>query len=518
MTTSIWIRPGPKVPWGAELYGTGDGSSYENAFAGLQDPGIDWGIRDLEVWVCGVHAPVMDTFDNISLFFVRPVTGGNAKQPTIIRGDDPNERGCIWGGQFYPLTRWTAHATYPNVWQLVLPGAVDSPSFQITNGWLHDVGADHLGKSRLVKQASVEDVRDNPGSYHATGTLGGATIYVRLSDDGDPSADHRVLFPQRGYQIKFFDIHDTTFHKMSLLGMRCTLEKNGIGFNRCEIKYAQKNETFPGIMIGNLPTKAASDIIVHRCDLGSCSYGAVYTNWVRPINGVVQRQPERWYVTFNRISEVGAVEWNEQQHPDDHGVGIQNCDTFFTYGNVIDNTGPGIVAYVGGSSNPEEYMRGVRICRNNLFNLRNEEEIAYTRGVEVDGQDGDADCSKNKIKFNVVRDLPTSPNDPSSYPGAAYKFADTNPANVAEFKSNVAENVPDGIYTNKANQYLTVENFICASPRAKHVRLRSYTPFATFTGNRYSGGPGGDMFQNGANHYTWAEWQLAGYDTDSVHV
>ena len=516
MTTNIWIRPGADVPWGSASYGTGDGSSYANAFAGLQDTGIDWGIRDLQVWICGVHAPLETSFNNVSHYFLSPVTGGSAYQPTIIRGDDPNEAGRIWGGQFYPLTEWTAHPTYANVYQLDLPRA-DAPTlYQITNGWLHDVGADHLGHDRLVKQANAEDVRDNAGSYYATGTTGGSTVYVRLADDADPSAAHRVLFPARGYRLKFDGIAHTVFRQLDIFGTRCTLVKNGISFIRCTIKYAQKNETYPGIMIGN-NSKKVDDVAVYRCNLGSCSYGAVYTTWVRPVNGVVQPQPHNWFVALNLIEEVGAAPWNEQHHPDDHGIGIQNCDTFFAYGNIIENTGPGIVAYAGGRNNPAEYMRNVHIRRNMLRGMRNEAEIAYPRGIEHDGQDGVLDCTGNVIAYNVVSDMPIGPNDPVSYPGAAYKFADVNPQNVPLFEWNVARNVPDSIYTNGAGQYMTVTNFTSLAPTAKHVRLRSTTANATFTNNTYAGGPGGDEFKNGVTDYTWAEWQSAGYDAGSSH-
>lgn len=523
MTTNIWIRPGEDVPWGAASYGTGDGSSYANAFAGLQDPGINWGIRDLQVWVCGVHAPLEDTFNNLSHFRLSPVTGSVPRQRTIIRGDDPNESGRIWGGQFYPLASWTVYDAPTNTYQLTLPRADQPTYYSILNGYIMDVGADTWSADPLLKRNSIADVQANPGSYYATGTGGGSTVYVRLSDDADPSADHRVLFPHRGYQIKFDNIGYTAFSNLDILGMRCTLVRGGISFLRCMVEYADKHdvpgdlENYGRIMIGNNSAKV-DDVTIYRCNLGSCAYGAVYTTWVRPIDGVAQAQPERWAVSHCNISNVGAAPWNYNHHPDDHGIGIQNCDTFNAYGNVVSNAGPGIVAYAGGSSNPNEYMRNVSIRRNVVRDARSEPEIAYPRGIEYDAQDGVLDCTGNVISHNVVRNVPTGPNDPTSFPGAAYKFADTNPDNVPTFTHNVAENVPDSIYSNVAGQHMTVTNFTSLAPTSKHVRMRSATANATFNNNTYSGGPGGDEFKNGVTNYTWAEWQAAGYDTDSVHV
>ena len=514
MTTNIWIRPGADVPWGAASYGTGDGSSYTNAFAGLQDPGIDWGILDLQVWICGVHAPLEDAFTNTARFRVNAAMGGTARQPTIIRMDDPNEAGRIWGGQFYPLASWTVYDAPSNTYQITLPRADEPTLYQITNRWIYDLGADTLGTDRLVKRASIADVQANPGSYYATGTVGGSTVYVRLSDDADPSADHRVLFPSSGYRFNQSSIPNTIFHKSSVFPTDVIqLDSDNVQLRRTTVWFGRRNDSETGgIFIGNARAKI-DGFVAYRCDIGHCFEGAIYST-VDPSNVL---NPNRWAVTHNYIHDVGDPAWHDAANTDNHGVGVQNGEGWHVYGNVVENTGPAIIGYFTQADQDFQIMRNHSIRRNVVRSPRNQSSNLGQPCYEWDMQDGEGDASGNVIAYNVARDLAAGGSDPTSAPGCGFKFADTNPDNVPTFTHNVAENVPDSIYSNVAGQYMTVTNFTSLAPTAKHVRMRSATANATFNNNDYSGGPGGDEFKNGVTDYTWAEWQAAGYDPESTH-
>jgi len=176
--TEKFIRPGSESPWGSASYGTGDGSTYANAYSGLKDSDIRWDAAVIW-WLVGTFAVTTGNAGSNRVTLI----GGTPTKPRVLRFDYDlvNEPGIIWGTKLDAHT-WALDGadaggnTYKTTFNSLLSLIVD-----LTNS-----GKDH---SLLTGVSSITDVYATAESWFSDGT----TTWIHLVGGADPTG--RVIIP-----------------------------------------------------------------------------------------------------------------------------------------------------------------------------------------------------------------------------------------------------------------------------------------------------------------------------------
>jgi hypothetical protein len=283
-------------------YGSENGTSYENAWDGLNN--VVWGASGIQpgdsLWVCGLHI-----YDYTGGYFYNQlsiISGTSETSRITVRGDYPGDSGIIWGAYKLSHESWIDEGN--NTYSITLPtGAFEDWFFEdvTANSW-----------TVLAKANSLQNCKDTPGSHYSSDYAGGSRLYIHCSDNGNPAG--RILANRRGWEfamtshsyitslnLKFYSIY-SMFHRANdnhyvqyVRWQGCTIwygEVELLGFKggSHHVEVIDCDLAWAGIGLGN----GTSD------DGGTC-YAYTYSG--------------------NTIHDIGVRP--STQNTDAHGIGIQ---------------------------------------------------------------------------------------------------------------------------------------------------------------------------------------------------
>lgn len=181
-------------------YGNEDGSSYANAWDGLEN--IVWGSGGVQagdsLYVCGLHLRNFAQTPGAIIITVGASGSGEDSRITI-RGDCPGDPGVIWGGAIMSHEDWVDEGS--NTWSITLPK-------NLYSGWFfEDVTPDSW--TVLDKVSSVDDCKATPGSFYSENYVYGSKLYVHSSDNGNPTG--RITGNRLGYRFIIDETHHITW-------------------------------------------------------------------------------------------------------------------------------------------------------------------------------------------------------------------------------------------------------------------------------------------------------------------
>lgn len=392
-------------------YGSEDGSSYTNAWNGLHD--IDWSqINPGDTfYICGTHlvqesGGITETKHDITI-----AASGSPGNPITMRGDCPGDEGVIWGTWIDNSRTWTDEG-----------GGTYSTTTQAGMGHkyiLEDInGASY---TKLTERGSIQDVKDNPGSYYNTDwSHAGGTFYVHTTDGGNP--DGRIAFTTWGYQLwPQAGSTDIDFKNLKWYGIYRFMFPPGNNlrwsWEDCKFHIATNSEIF-SIYDNN-----------HYFTWENCTFEysqtAIYTH------SATNNAPSYGTVRNCVITEQGT----DQHGPggDNHGLGIQGGHDWLIEYNDISKCNEGIVFYL--DETQDSYNN---VIRYNYIHDINDQGNAFGISFGCDTNSGDADHSGNRIYNNII-----AGNQRAGGRGLYWKWSEP-----PDFYNNVIYNFDIGVRTN----------------------------------------------------------------------
>ena len=153
-------------------YGNEDGSSYENAWDGLNSVVWDTGgvVAGDTLYVCGLHHRTYSEVPSYENFF--PEVSGTEGNIITIRGDYPGDPGIIWGAGIMAKSAWNDEGN--GVWSYVINGNRDD------RWYFEDITANSWTVLTMVRDV---------GTLTGTWTFTNGSTTVRAAGDGDAQTE-----------------------------------------------------------------------------------------------------------------------------------------------------------------------------------------------------------------------------------------------------------------------------------------------------------------------------------------
>ncbi|MDO8647359.1 MAG: choice-of-anchor Q domain-containing protein [Candidatus Diapherotrites archaeon] len=318
-----------------DTYGLNNGSSFENAWSGLEN--VVWGNSGINagdtLFICGVQIRTVSQVRYEEGIIKIPFSGTSESSPITIRMDCPNgETGFLWG--IYDDR--VKNSNGPQ-WQGPDPNGVYSTKDFTTLGKGEYVEYNGTTAVKFKKMPGKTWVGNNAASFFESST---GTTFVKTINGGSPSgkifAQHWAL----GYGINFAGKNYIKFYKCNFLGAAIQKYKpdddeylgpsTHIVFDNCVIKYY--NEALNLYAGDNYWTIKNSEI----SNFGE-THGAIYAHTPGMVYNLT--------VENNKIHDV-CYDCDGSICPsntfDCHAIGIQNGENHLIQGNEIWNTGEAI--------------------------------------------------------------------------------------------------------------------------------------------------------------------------------
>ncbi len=173
-------------------YGSENGTSYVNAWDGLNN--VVWGGAGVNpgdtLYICGTHLYKDDSGSWGKPTNINLVTG-SAGNVITIRGDYPGDEGIVWGHIIPSHESWVYEGS--NTYSITI--AITTIGAWVLED-IHDTSY-----TLLTKKNSIQEVKDNPGTYYASSYATGNTLYVHCSDNGDPT--DRIALARNGWNFVY---------------------------------------------------------------------------------------------------------------------------------------------------------------------------------------------------------------------------------------------------------------------------------------------------------------------------
>ena len=386
--TACWSEDYFVRPEGGS-YGQGDGSSYENAWAGFA--AIDWSaISPGEtLYVCG------EFYDGSGLSIGASGTEGSLVE---IRGDAQSlnpayDNGFIWGGYKIEPTAWDGtfgEAWYKNGWWRHSPLAASGP----------------IGNETLLQPVSSrDDCAITDGSFYRD--TENSVIYY--NPFGDTLEDFWTAFGGQGA---------VDFNEQSYIALR-NLTLRGASGNR-------------GVVLVNYNDPAASQHWeITGCDIGVAAYTGIYSNMGSDFglieNNLIHDVPTgTYFIAFNGAQADNLIFRRNEVYSgtdkpgifantksDRHALGGQSGDNLlFEYNYIHDWIGDGILIYITATTT----SHNVTIRYNRIINLNDQADAFYHLGIGRGGTnslDSTDRASSWRIYYNIIQncggDIEASP-------------------------------------------------------------------------------------------------------------
>ncbi len=483
-----YVRPA----FSGQTYGTEDGTSYANAWNGLetlngkfQDGTI--GPTD-EIYICGTHV-FHDTTSNNPIALQGKIgikSGLDSLHHLVIRGDYPGDPGVIWGHSRMDYEPWVNRGN--NVWSIYVH------AYYPWNLYLQDVettGPDPDSIIVLDVVGSLEECRNTPGSTYSP-TYVYDSMYVHLTDGGNPT--NRVYARWFGYGFDFDNyintfspLHYITFKNLQLYGMGvssnmafthcrwdgCTIWRDGIRF----YKGQDYNE-------------------VISCDIGWCGNG------VYGIDKSNEGGANHILIKGNHFHDIGVLSY--QQNSDEHAVGVQGGTGWIIEDNYIERCGSGPLLYAFTNQRLTNF-----IIRRNFIKDCDEDGSATGYGIATQCNNNSfSDKSGNRIYNNIVVNCKV---------GIRLQFEDMQDC----FNNTIygCENsFVSGRNYDRKGARVDFKNNISVNPSQYHIQWYSGADTISMLSDYNLFDPDGEKFYwvyvpDFDNQRTFAQWQILNWDS-----
>ncbi len=319
-------------------YGNEDGSSYDNAWDGLQsvffnETGIEPGD---ELYVCGLHYHrVTHSGDITQQGNIILRSGGSDSSPyrVTIRGDCPGGDGVFWGAYKIEHAAWADEGG----------GAysIDLPGQEYNGNYFQDVGVpDRYSYILLNRTYSVSECQATPGSFYKESST---KLYVHTTDSGDPTG--RIWGNRWGYEFyipnnnKYITFKNLTFYAPYRYEFRGRPNVTNIRWENCTLWHGES--TILGFGDGN-----------HYIEILDCDIG--YSGTPIYIVSGSNQASSNYVFARNTIHDCGTLPWHRVG--DNHALGIQGGSNGLIEDNHIYHCRDGIVFYLYRNMN----------CMNNI--------------------------------------------------------------------------------------------------------------------------------------------------------
>lgn len=355
----IWDT-GVPIPQ-AGVYGTQDGSAYNNAWNGLTS--VVWGEGGVEagdsLYVCGVHYHTLTnnnwlTYQGLSYL---TESGYSWDYPVTIRMDWPSDPGTVWGAALNRMVSGGGTWTGPDangVYQ-----SMDQP-------YSVDFALNGTNMVLLDRETSSTWV-GHPGASYGVGGM----WFVKMPDGGSPAG--RVASSNFGYQFNLGRSRYIRFYHCRLYNAAPTSDManwNPINDTQTALPHASYI-TFDGCDLrydAELNLSQGNDYwTIRNSELSFGQYG-VYTFLNNRPTGA-----NALTVQSNYIHDLGTARF---PHQDGHAVGVQGGSGHLIRGNRIEDTGSAIEFWTGGYVPQSNHI----ICYNFIKNVHVE---AVTTGCGI---------------------------------------------------------------------------------------------------------------------------------------
>ncbi len=378
-----YVRPA----FTGQTYGTEDGTSYDNAWNGLeilngkfQDGTI--GPTD-EIYICGRHV-FHDTLPHILIAIQGKIgikSGLDSLHHLIIRGDYPGDPGVIWGHSRMDYEDWNYRGN--NVWSIPLYASYNY------NWYFQDIETTNPNNPIILGVATdFPDLENSPGKMYLPPPYD--SLFVHLTDNGNPT--HRVYSYFFGYSFDwdnyintYAPLHYITFKNLTLYavsGLPSTHHHHHLRWDGCKIAW----EKSYGITFW----KGQDYNEVVNCDIGWCGNG------VYGIDNTDEGGANFILVQNNHFHDIGVLP--EHQNSDEHAVGLQGGTGWIIEDNYIERCGSGPLLY----AYTNQRLTNMTIRRNFIKDL-DSDGSATGFGVSMQCNAYSlSDKSGNKVYQNIV--------------------------------------------------------------------------------------------------------------------
>ena len=367
--------------------GTGDGSSYANAY-GYPDfvasGNSSLGGNTFRFY--GFFSPFQRTSGAGPAW---SVPSGTEKQPTIVDGDDATDP-CtgFWGG-FY----------INNTWNNDGQGAWNTP----TTGWTLASGVawkdvSVSGDTLLTPVADVATCRTTDDSFFYDDV--GNIMHARIGAGTNPQSTFVASSQQGNYFNIFNGVSDVIFHKVPFrltakFGTRSTgLQPLRVSWIDCGFRNSDTSHLFL--------EKDVTNCNIWDCEMEVASNG-VYFYSQAITDPTADECVQDCTVKGCYIHDIGANDVNWVTG-DRLGIGIQHGQNTIIEGNRFDNCRVGIESWVR-DTNTTTYFRNTKFLRNHVVNSH---DVGIGSGIQTDGigmsllNTWQGDGSGNELNYNVV--------------------------------------------------------------------------------------------------------------------
>jgi hypothetical protein len=381
----------PSLSWGASFYarpqaastyGTEAGTSYANAWNGLD--AVVWGEGGLNagdtLYVCGHHSGVTSNGWSNNAFTKIVVAGsGSAGQPITISGACPNDQGYIHGTGYgwSPSASWTGPDEF-GAYNKAKTGSF----FKVTA----EYSADWSTVIEMTNQTKVPD-----GDWVAGSVYGdGAKIYWKPSDG---STAHNLthsgtaaIIDTAGYD--YINIQDLHLENVTLAGGAVHIADGSDFVNvlRCTIRWAK--------YAGVYSTGDTNDGSINDCTIYDAASGIYF------VQGTDGKNSNRWEIARNKIYNI---ERNDRfQYVDAHGIGVQDGNYFNVHHNTIYYVAAwGVIFYLNNDTNT---MSNNTVAYNYIHDIASLSGDAHTGyGIQINGTNTKTGVMENfQIYYNLI--------------------------------------------------------------------------------------------------------------------
>jgi PKD repeat protein len=434
LATDWYVRPA------GGNYGLENGTSYDNAWDGLEK--VVWGPGGVQagdnLYVCGFHIHT-HTGGSVGRIIV-PSSGTSDLNRVVIRGDYAGDRGIIWGADRLAHEPWINEGS--DTYSITIPG------YRSGYWYFQDVTANSWVV--LTRRSSLQDCKNNPGSFYSPNYANGSKLYVHCSDNGNPT--NRIVAEMFGYDfalnntqyITFLNLETYGHYRMFINGLDNDVVHH-IRIEGCKLWYGEH-------AIMHL-RRNTSYIEFINCDIAWAKNGLGFSEGSLADGSYA---PHHCKIQGCTVHDIGVTYTDS----DAHCISWQGG-----YDNIIENNecyncGTGITFYLYDS-------QGMRNClvRWNYIHDTHTLGGAGGRGIEFNCESGNVqDRSGNECYGNIV----TNVNDT----GYRTTFSGLN-AEI-KFFNNVAYNCRVSFYFQQLGSmgpYVVAKNNISLNPRVEHLRF-----------------------------------------------
>jgi len=369
-------------------YGTEDGSSYQDAWDGLQN--VVWGPGGVEagddLYVCGLHLRTGSTSWEI---FTPGANGVSEDSRIIIRGDYPDDQGIIWGAGIMAHEDWVDEGN--NTWSITELRAPNSIWY------FEDITTDSWRVLDYV--ASLAELQATPGSYYSDSnfdpniTAGTVKFYVHTSDNGNPT--NRIAANRLGYRMRLKDNHYITWKNLEFYSLYRWVDlyqsaEDHISYIKWENTTIWYGDNYHVIWFNNYH----HHLELIDCDIAFGSNGICFMEYPR------EGGTHHIVIRGCKIHDIGL---GRQANSDAHAFSSYGLKYSLIEKNEMYNVGSGITFYEFHDTSGEQTSMKDVIVRWNWIHDTHTLAGANSRGIEFNMDvDNTADKSGNKCYGNIV--------------------------------------------------------------------------------------------------------------------